>query len=484
MSYLCNSTTLSCFLICAVSDWKLAFESVLVGQWETKKMKMRLSLHYLLPHAIVFSVGLLLLSFVITSQQNALFINVGLTVISSIQFGFRQRLLPSIQHVFVLCLALLYYQSPLAVSLFGESIKEQLLFLHQPVMQMGDLDQLSYVPVAVDVFVLSIFATLSTTLKVSIPDIINKTIPDVALSLWIMKVVQASVSVDCGDVALYFCLCLGLCAILAILRSQMATWKVTLVIASAAIVLLFSAYSIPYSRKPYQMSDGSENNDMKYLKWEDYEVLCHRKAWSVQSPAATQIQCSGMYEDNTALVKWKGRISLVKVETLSRSILGGMANVENVVFDISIGIFSSHKDEDSRNWQNFLSGSSDTDTVAPASLIVGTSVVHDKKQRQDLIDHILNLRTGDRIEFVGKLKGSTAGSLKPQIVDVKSIQCLSCKAADYGEFTVGKHSKNIFTQTLIKEFLLGIPMQLMNSELFQSSKAYFMDLFSRIEASN
>jgi len=83
---------------------------------------------------------------------------------------------------------------------------------------------------------------------------------------------------------------------------------------------------------------------------------------------------------------------------------------------------------------------------------VNTGEIREKRRKQNLVDHVLNLRSGDKIEFIGRLEKASVGSLKPQIVEVRSLQCVSCATADYGEFIVGdeNHKKYGFGWDVLK----------------------------------
>lgn len=459
-------------------DWKLAFASVSMGEWKTDRIEMRFSRHYLLPHLLILSFGSLCAAFFVDSYNFVvLFVSIGTTVVLSIHYGLCQRILIKWQHVVVLSSALVYYQSPLITSTIGENSKEILKFLHQPMFKDCDPTQLKYLPFCIDVFTMLILAIPITTIKFSLRRILSETIPDLILTLWLVKIVQTSVAVEQSDFILGLFVGLAVCFFMMLLCSKLETWKIFLVILSGVLgLILLSTYHQVVSGT----QEGLEENEVQYVDWEDYEASCHRPAWNVVSPAATQIKCSTMYGDHTnPLVKWKGRISIVKVEQFSRSLQHKKSL--DVVFDISVGIFSSHKDDGSqRNWKNFLSGSSDTGAIAPASVIVKTSDVYDQKKKQDLIDHILNLRTGDRIEFIGKLKGSMAGSLKPQIIEVRSLQCLSCSMADYGEFKIS-------TGDWIKKIFVEIPVVLDQNSLsrvIENSKNLIADFVSKVNQLN
>lgn len=451
----------------------------MTGEWKTDRIELRFSRHYLLPHLLILSFGLLFAAFFVDSYNFAvLFVGIGTTVVLSIHYGIFHRILIKWQHVLVISTAMIYHNSPFITTFTGESSKEAFNFLHQPMFNDCDPNQLKYLPFCIDVFTMLTLAISLTTMKFSIQRMLSETIPDLILTFWLVKMVQTSVVVERSDLILGLFFGLLVCLFMKLISSKFETWKVILMILSGVLgLILLSTYHQVVSGA----QEGLEENEVRYVDWEDYEASCHRPAWNVVSPAATQIKCSTMYGDHTnPLVKWKGRISIVKVEQFSRS-LHHQKSLD-VVFDISVGIFSSVKDDGSqRNWKNFLSGSSDTGAIAPASVIVKTSDVYDQKKKQDLIDHILNLRTGDKIEFVGKLKASTAGSLKPQIIEVRSLQCLSCSIADYGEFVVDAHSK-IPANDWIKKIFAGMSAPDQNSLVLviDNSKKLITDLISKV----
>jgi len=67
--------------------------------------------------------------------------------------------------------------------------------------------------------------------------------------------------------------------------------------------------------------------------------------------------------------------------------------------------------------------------------------------------YVLNLRIGDKIEFDGILI-KDVGGLQPEIGRVKSVKCVSCAVADYGEviFGVKPNTKWEIVQSLEESF--------------------------------
>lgn len=416
----------------------MAFHNVLKkNSWETGTMHRRLSQRYLIPYLILVWSGSVVLSLGMSDDQSMFSSTcVGVTALISIHVGILQRVLPTLRQAFVFAVAVVfyYYKSPLFTDLFGETFSESVIFLHQPVI-MGQGD---HIALPVNGFHLLIALILVTKMKLSLHRILSETIPEVVQCIWLVKLVQSSVEQDCPTFISGLCVGLVVCIIMGLFSSKMKIWKIVLTVLAGGFAFILAVNAIAINSEIPVVEQGEE----KFLDWEDYEMTCHRKAWNVQTPAATQIKCTSLYGDeyNPARVKWKGRISTVKVEQLEHT-WSGITGFSDVVFDISVGIFPSQKDSVSGNWQNFLSASIDGDSLAPASVIVKTSDTWDSKKKQDIVDHILNLRTGDKVEFSGELKASTAGSLAPRITHVHSIQCLSCATADYGEFVIGGQKK-------------------------------------------
>ncbi|CAL8074788.1 unnamed protein product [Orchesella dallaii] len=411
------------------NDWSGAFNSVLKkGSWKTERFKKRLSLRYLLPYLIIIFVASLATGF---QTPLSTFI-LGTIVLISVHFRVLGRKLPSWRQFIFLSIALIYHHAPV-INLFGADFVERSQFLHE--QMISNQQHIIYFPVPLNGFSLISITLLLTAIKYSVHGMIRETLPEVAFAIWLNKVVQACVVLEYEEISVGICIIATLCTIMFLASSQLKAWQILLFAVTALVVII--SVGLVQSGKHLAGKDETKS-EVKFLEWEEYDGNCHKKAWAVQSPASTQIKCTALYGDHKAptVVKWKGRISIVKVEKLSRSLQD--SSLLDVVFDISMGVFPSQKDDGTRNWQSYLPGSNDGETFAPTSIIVRTDELRDMKRKQYLIDHILNFRSGDKIEVIGKLKESTIGSLKPQIIEVQTLQCLSCATADYGEFAIAE----------------------------------------------
>jgi len=196
----------------------------------------------------------------------------------------------------------------------------------------------------------------------------------------------------------------------------------------------------------YFSTTNNYGENVQYLGWDEYDSNCHTQAWQSKSQniARTQMYCSLKYENSP--VKWTGMISVVKLREMDK-----ISNTKNrgAVFEISVNILDSNSGQNegvgaaaaatgnSWNWLGFDENANKNDFSAPPILVLLSTKELENGERTRATKYVLNFRTGDKIEFDGILI-KDVGGLQPEIGVVKSVKCVSCAVADYGEVIFGK----------------------------------------------
>jgi hypothetical protein len=264
----------------------------------------------------------------------------------------------------------------------------------------------------------------------------DETVAEVLGASWVLRILQwtplcsgyEEYSAVAGAVLL-------LALLFVCLDANVGGWKIIVGLGLTATLLLIS-YGIAIT---ITIEEDTETPST-FLEWKDYERNCHRTAWRTQTMAETQINCLLKYDHSR--VAWRGRVSLVNLHDYSKHPLAN--NLVNIVFEL---LLNAGVDESAGQlqgsgaglwkWQNYLpiqgfhGSSKDTEALAPISVWISTRDLN-QFQRESIIRHIFNFRTGDIIEFTGRLVGSIGG-LKPEIGSVETLTCISCSIAEYGQ---------------------------------------------------
>lgn len=275
-------------------------------------------------------------------------------------------------------------------------------------------------------------------------NLLRESLPELLFAFWFLKVAQISTSLNIEEI--YICGAASIILVIAfiVLKSNLESWKATITIIGTILVVisaLLSSVKLGSVQKfiglPPNLSKtfSYENiENFNHLEWDEYNRNCHRRAWKAMSPAETQLRCFVKYGGTPTAVRWIGRLSVVKIRDIQRDQVDN--EIEDVTFDLAINILMSEGSE-TTSWQSYLPGSDNQHSV-PANILVSTTSLSDSNEKQDFINHILDLRTGDRFEFHGILNKDLVGSLKPEIVNVQSLKCLSCAVAEnYVEYFLG-----------------------------------------------
>lgn len=279
--------------------------------------------------------------------------------------------------------------------------------------------------------------------------ILQKTLPEFLVALWITEIFDISIKLQNEILYVWISLLtsVAITAIMLIIHSQWDHWKMIISIflvmitgsALAALIassdpenhmMISKSLQLLYNDEATVHKGVTDIDTLTHLEWDDYDSNCHRQAWKTRTPAFTQLFCSTKYGNVPTAVRWRGRVSVVKVREMSTSA------IRDVAFDIIVNLMPSETSSESgHSWQQYLSGGEHhQQSPSPAMLLISTADIMKHDMKQKAIDLIVSLRPGDKIEFHGVLNPAAVGGLRPEIDNLQSIKCLECNSFHVEEF--------------------------------------------------
>jgi len=425
----------------------LAFGSVLKDrQWTDELAEVKLSLRLLLPYLICHAVSLLVVQF--TEGLSSLKLPVGMLVIFSLSRGVIKTRGMRLKVIAILCLSSLSNISGTAVTSLGKLLDiggfgdfHVSSWIEDTYSQMHKM--LPPLPNESNMIATSLQLILITSLVWTRKSlVVSEVIPEIIGVLWVFKLFQIPSELSTSEIIVSLGLFVFVAIVLLAFESGVQTRKLVLiitlllifVISGGAGLLVISGNKLEVWSNvvshvnPIKVKDVSTTIDvtrLKLLPWEEYDASCHRRAWKHINIAETQLKCYKKYgksgSSSPVAVKWNSRISLVKVKEIGEAT---GTKKSDIVFELNVNIVTHEESDAGSSWQSFLPGT-DKDHLVPASVLISTFGCN-AKDKQVLIDHVLSFRTGDKVEFYGMLEPKSAGSLRPEIVNVHSFKCSSC----------------------------------------------------------